>query len=360
FFKPGEEGASSLGRGHTRVPGRVDQHSWLNECFLRLLCWMRTTRLDNHRAYRQAHSFYKGHIAFVMSRHTHHRASAIAFEDEIGDPNWYAFACQRVQGIRAGKDSGHRVLCASVQAIGCLLVSCDIRELCFGGDLWNERMERSQGHKGHAEDCVRACCIYLHAYIWHSIDLYGEFKAFRATNPVALKHLDAFGPVEPFQMVQEFLSIPGQFQKPLLQPASLDERSAALTVPVDNLFGSQHRLVFGAPVDRSGLAFGQAVFEELQEDPLRPAIVAWVGGVDFVRPIEAVADALQLVLSKALDIARSEYAGVNAALDRKVFTVDAKGVEAYWLENIVCRETNLLPSLNAFLASLYESIRFYA
>src|SRR5438270_2668810 len=136
-------------------------------------------------------------------------------------------------------------------------------------------------------------------------------------------------------MVQEFLSIPGQFQKPLLQPASLDERSAALAVPVDNLFVSQHRLVFGAPVDRSGLAFGQAVFEELQEDPLRPAIVAWVGGVDFVRPIEAVANALQLVLSKALDIARSEYAGVNAALDRKVFTVDAKGVEAYWLENIV-------------------------
>src|SRR2546425_708462 len=63
-FKPSEEGVSSLGRGQTRVPGRVDQHSWLYECFL---CWMRTTRLDNHCAYRQTHSFDKSHIAFVMS-----------------------------------------------------------------------------------------------------------------------------------------------------------------------------------------------------------------------------------------------------------------------------------------------------
>src|SRR5256714_11294648 len=47
FFKPGEKGASSLGRGHTRVPGRVDQRSWLNECFLRLPCRIATTRLDN-------------------------------------------------------------------------------------------------------------------------------------------------------------------------------------------------------------------------------------------------------------------------------------------------------------------------
>ena len=49
----------------------------------------------------------------------------------------------------------------------------------------------------------------------------------------------------------------------MLQPAPLDERSAALAVAVDNLFVSQHRLVFGTPVDRGGLAFGQAVFEEL-------------------------------------------------------------------------------------------------
>src|SRR5438067_7976151 len=52
-------------------------------------------------------------------------------------------------------------------------------------------------------------------------------------------------------------------------------------------------------------------------------------------PIEAVADAFQLLLPNALDIARSEDAGVNAALDRKVFAVDAKGVEAHRLENIV-------------------------
>ncbi len=238
FFKPGEEGGSRLGRGHTRVPGRVDQHSWLYECFLWLFCWMCTTRLDNHRAYRQAHSFYKGHIAFVMSGHTHHRPRAIAVENKIGDPDWHAFARQRVQGIRAGKDSGHRVFCASLQAIGRLLVSRDICELCFVGDLRDERMVWSQGHKGHAEDRVRACGVHLHTYTWHSINLHRELKAFRTTNPVALKQLDPFGPVQPFQIVQEFLSILGRFQKPLLQPASLDERSAALTVPVDNLFVS--------------------------------------------------------------------------------------------------------------------------
>src|SRR5579863_2709042 len=296
---------------------------------------MRTTRLDNHRAYRQTYSFDKSHIAFVMGRHTHHRPRAVTVEDEIGNPDWHAFARQRVQGIRAGKDSSHRVLFARLQAIGRLLVSRNICELCFVGDLRDERMMRSQGHKGHAEDRVSACCVHLKVYIWHSINLHSEFKTFRTTNPVALQRLDTFGPVEPFQIVQEFLSIPGRFQKPLLQPASLDEGSATLTASGDNLFVSQHRLVSGTPVDRSGLAFSQAVFEKLQEDPLRPAIVVWVGCSNFVRPIEAVADTFQLLLAKALDIACSEYAGVNTALDGKVFAVDAKGVETYWLEHVV-------------------------
>ena len=133
-----------------------------------------------------------------MSRHTHHRPRAIAFEDEIGDPDRHAFARQGMQGISAGKDSGHRMLRVGLQAIGRLLVGGDSREMCSIGDLGDERMERSQGQEGHAEDRVRAGCVHLHTYIRHPIDLHSEFKTFRATNPVALKRLDAFGPVEPF------------------------------------------------------------------------------------------------------------------------------------------------------------------
>src|SRR5437588_4270117 len=48
LFKPGKEGVISPGRSHTRVSGRVDQHSWLDKCLLRILCWRRTIRRDNY------------------------------------------------------------------------------------------------------------------------------------------------------------------------------------------------------------------------------------------------------------------------------------------------------------------------
>ncbi len=163
----------------------------------------------------------------------------------------------------------------------------------------------------------------------------GRVESLRAAYPVALGRFDALRPVDPFQVVQEPLRVGCQFQEPLFQPAPLYQRSAALAATGNYLFIGQHGFVLWTPVDRRGLAFGQSSFEQLQENPLRPFIVARVGGMCLVRPVEAIADALQLLFAKMFDVVSGEQHGMHAALDSEVFAVDAEGVESDRLEDII-------------------------
>jgi len=97
----------------------------------------------------------------------------------------------------------------------------------------------------------------------------------------------------------------------------------------------QNRLVLRTPVDRCSLAFGQAILEQLHEDPLCPSIIARIGCLNLVRPIKAIANSFQLFLAETFNIARSKYAGMNAPSYREVFAVDAKCIKTHWLKNII-------------------------
>ena len=75
------------------------------------------------------------------------------------------------------------------------------------------------------------------------------------------------------EVVEQAVGVVGDAEEPLLELADLDERAGALAAPVDDLLVGEHRLVDGIPVDGRLLAVGEAALEELQEDPLRPAVV---------------------------------------------------------------------------------------
>src|SRR2546427_12572394 len=60
----------------------------------------------------------------------------------------------------------------------------------------------------------------------------------------------------------------------------------ALAETVDHLLVRHDAHVLRTPIDRRLLPEGDPRLEELQEDPLRPLVVAGVGGRELVTPVE--------------------------------------------------------------------------
>ena len=119
----------------------------------------------------------------------------------------------------------------------------------------------------------------------------------------------------------------------MLQIAVGDLGTAALALAADHLLVGEHGLAGRAPVDRRRALLGQAVLEELHEEPLRPAIVRGVGRGHLVPPGDAHAEALHL-LPEAGDVVRDECHRVDVLLQGEVLAVDAEGVVAEGLEHV--------------------------
>ena len=100
-----------------------------------------------------------------------------------------------------------------------------------------------------------------------------DLAALGPADPVRLLDLDRLGQVDAAE-VEQLVGVLRDPQVPLVEVALLDLRAAAPAVAVgalDLLAGE--RPVVRAPVDRRLLAVGQAGLQELQEEPLVPAVV---------------------------------------------------------------------------------------
>src|SRR5690606_36216279 len=73
---------------------------------------------------------------------------------------------------------------------------------------------------------------------------------------------------------------------PLVERPPLDLGAAALALALDDLLIGEHGLILGAPVDQAVLAVGQTAFEEPEEEPLVPAVVLGVAGVQTTGPVQ--------------------------------------------------------------------------
>jgi len=153
--------------------------------------------------------------------------------------------------------------------------------------------------------------------------------------------LHRIGPVQRVQIPQQQLRIFGDAQKPLLQLALLDRRIAPFAAAIDDLFVGQHSAIVGTPVDGRCSLHGQPGLEQLEKNPLRPAVIRRVGGIDFVSPVEATAAAFELCFSEALDVARRQLARMHALLDGEVFGVNAEGVETHRFEYVIAAHRHI-------------------
>src|SRR5207302_44184 len=115
-----------------------------------------------------------------------------------------------------------------------------------------------------------------------------------------LHDADPLGPVlELVEVLEETVGVLGDGEAPLLEATPLDQVVAALAPPVDHLLVGQHGLAPGAPVDVLLLAVSEAAVEELEEQPLRPAVVVGLAGGDLAVPVVDTAELAQLLLHVA-------------------------------------------------------------
>ncbi len=153
--------------------------------------------------------------------------------------------------------------------------------------------------------------------------------ALRAADPVALHRQHALGPrLERVHLVEQRVGVLGDLEEPLGQAPRLDLGAAALAAAVDHLLVREHRLVVRAPLDGRLAPVGEPALEELQEQPLRPAVVLGLGGRDLARPVDRPPHPLHLAADR-LDVAVRDLAWVAALLDRRVLGVQTERVVAH-------------------------------
>jgi hypothetical protein len=114
--------------------------------------------------------------------------------------------------------------------------------------------------------------------------------------------------------------------------------SAALAPAVDHLFVCQADFILWAPVDRHFLLIGQAVFEKLDEDPLRPLVILRVGCVDEPLPVERKAQIFHLAF-EGCRVFGGHLPWVAAGADGEVFRGQAKRIPTDGEKHVFAQHT---------------------
>ena len=140
------------------------------------------------------------------------------------------------------------------------------------------------------------------------------------------------GPADRVEVLEQAVGVVGDAKEPLRELAHLDERAGALAAAVDDLLVGEHRLLDRIPVDRGLLLVGEPMLEQLQEDPLRPAVHARLVRAELARPVDRDAPAAKLAL-ELLDRGVGRVARMLAGLDRVVLGGQAERVVAHRMQH---------------------------
>ena len=119
--------------------------------------------------------------------------------------------------------------------------------------------------------------------------------------PKPPSYLDVLVPLEPVEALQQPVGVRSDPQHPLLHRQPDHRMPATLAHASDDLLVGQDRAQGRAPVDRDSGLVGEALFEELQEDPLRPFVIARVCRRELSLPVVGEAEGLEL-LAEAVDV----------------------------------------------------------
>ena len=187
-------------------------------------------------------------------------------------------------------------------------------------------------HVGAAEERIGAGSVDGQGVAGGGVEV--DLGTMAAADPVTLLGLDAVDVVHIVQVVDQAVRVSGDLEHPLALVFLHNGAAAALANAVDDFLVGQHDLAAGAVVDGGLFLISQALFEELDEDPLGPLVVLGVSGVDLTIPIEGQAQGFQLALEAGHILGGDDF-GVDVVLQGVVLGGQAESVPAHRVEHVI-------------------------
>ena len=108
---------------------------------------------------------------------------------------------------------------------------------------------------------------------------------------------------------------------------------AALGAAIDHLFVGEHRAEGGAPVHGHLGHVCEALLVELLEDPLRPFVVGWIGGVHLAVPVVGEAEHPDL-LAETVDVLLRGDGGMRPRLHGILLGRQPESVPSHRMQDV--------------------------
>ena len=168
----------------------------------------------------------------------------------------------------AGIASAHFMVACTLSLafrfLGCgFLISPNVCSEFGSGEQVDQWMFRRQNHEADAIDGVGPGREDLDGFVRLAVHAKFYGGAFASADPVPLCILDAVGPVQVIQVIQESLSKSADAHDPLAHPLADDGMSSSFAEPVLHLVIGQNSAQFGTPIN---FAIRQVREAELHED----------------------------------------------------------------------------------------------
>ena len=297
--------------------------------------------VDDH-AHGQAELPGEVEVALVVRGHGHDRPGAVVGQHVVGGVDGHLLTGQRVgrrdTEVHAGLGAVGRLSVDVGELPDLLAVGLQRRQLGGRAELGRQRCVGRHDEEGRAAQGVRSGREHRDGAVPTAIevDVEVDVRPTGPADPVFLheQHRRRPVPLELLHVVEQPVGVLGDPEVPLRQLTLGDLGATALAATTDDLLVSQHRLVLGAPVDRRAAPGGQAPLPEAQEQPLGPAVVLRVGGVQPRRPVEADGVAAKS-LGLGLDVGVRPRRRVLTPLDGGVLGRQPEGVPADGVQHVV-------------------------
>ena len=217
-------------------------------------------------------------IAQVVAGDSHDRSRPVLHQHIIGDEDGDLLAVDRIGHRAAGCNTGLGSIFGGAldrAGLGGLLQVLGNSRFVFGPlhQLLDQRMLRGEHEEGRAKESVGSGGEDGEIEV-EFIATEDDLSTFRAPDPVALHRDHVLRPgLEQIEVIEQTLRVVGDAEEPLLKFALFDFGSATLATAVDHLFVGQHRGIGRTPLHRRLLAVSEPLLEQLEKDPLRPAVI---------------------------------------------------------------------------------------
>ncbi len=278
-------------------------------------------------------------VPLIVGGNSHDGTGTVIHENVIGNPDRNLFSIYGIRRIGSGEDS--LLFSSHGGSFDFALLSRFPYKVLNGmgmfgflGKNLHQGMLRRKGQKGYSENRIETGGkgFYGSAVLQGE----GETHAFGAAYPVLLHNPNPLGPSRKvFQIIQQLLGIIGGFEEPLFQGFFLHRRTAAPAVAsVDNLLVGEHRGAVGAPVYRRMFSISQPLFEELQEDPLGPAIIVGIAGLHPATPIITASHTLELS-RHMFDVLPGPLVRMHSVFNSGIFRREAESIETHGMKHVI-------------------------